>query len=129
MFAGRDRVVFSSASTRLNLIFLPYPELMMLEQNPGLMGDLTPLCEELPILKLSAADCGGDNPQIVCECCLWCCDPTNPTDCAPSSDDFLAQYDPHWWSGYNRQGDYLLMDYNITDDEEGDGNRKATLRL
>jgi hypothetical protein len=96
---------------------LPYSEWMLLEKNPGLTGDLDPVCDELSILVRGFVDCGGDNPQIVCKCC-GCCDPTDSTDCNLNGSDFLAQYDPHWWSEYHREGYYDFLHYSITDEDD-----------
>lgn len=88
-------------------------ELLFLDQN-SLTGNITDVCGDFPRLKGAAADCGGVNPAVVCPCCQVCCDPNNSTAC--NEGDSLAQYDPEWNTGYNRQGIYLLRDMNITDD-------------
>ena len=82
-------------------------------------GNLTTLCDEALGLAVNPdyvrADCAGintaTNTSIVCPCCV-CCDPNNATDC--DFGDELAQYDPNWQTGFNRDGLYVLYNNNIT---------------
>lgn len=88
-----------------------FSEVMLLNDNADLTGNLTSLCNKFPELKGASADCGGKTPGIHCPCCV-CCDATNATDC--DLGDELAIYDPEWITGYSRGSWYSFDNYNIT---------------
>jgi hypothetical protein len=81
----------------------------------ALSGSLALLCE-LPAFKepeatqrnggakLLIADCGGGDPEIVCECCTTCCSDLDQ-DC--NTNTAIPNMDPTWWASYSRN--YFIL--------------------
>jgi hypothetical protein len=71
-----------------------------------LSGSLAHLCD-LPAFKepmgdetkLLIADCGGGDPEIVCECCTICCSSLDQ-DC--NKNTAIPKMNPTWEASYNR---------------------------
>jgi Leucine-rich repeat (LRR) protein len=88
-----------SALTSLRVAFL--------DRN-NLSGSLAPLCK-LPAFKeslgdadgtkLLTADCGGEDPEVVCDCCTICCSDLDQ-DC--NKNTAIPKMDPTWEASYNR---------------------------
>jgi hypothetical protein len=49
--------------------------------------------------KLLIADCGGGDPEILCECCTTCCSDLDQ-DC--NKNTAIPNMDPTWWASYCR---------------------------
>jgi hypothetical protein len=81
----------------------------------ALSGSLVPLCE-LPAFKeptatqriggakLLISDCGGGDPEIICECCTKCCSDLDQ-DC--NTNTAIPSMDPTWWASYSRS--YFIL--------------------
>ena len=84
-------------------MYLFFPDLLTIDDN-FLTGDISPMfCEGENLsreLEILYADCGGDDPEVLCSCCTLCCD-AEGTTC--NDDELLANFDPIWEVMYNRQ--------------------------
>jgi hypothetical protein len=82
----------------------------------AISGSLAPLCE-LPAFNeestatqrngganLLIADCGGEDPEIVCECCTICC---SALDQNCNTNTAIPNMDPTWWASYSRN--YFIL--------------------
>jgi hypothetical protein len=95
-----------AALTSLRVVFL---------DQTALSGSLAPLCE-LPAFneatvtqrnggaKLLIADCGGGDPEVVCECCTTCC---SDLDQNCNTNTAIPNMDPTWWASYSRN--YFIL--------------------
>ena len=70
--------------------------LLYLDGN-DLQGDLDSACNQLTV-PVMVADCGGDEPQIFCGCCIKCCS----VDQECNDDKLVPSNDPMWQFGYDR---------------------------
>jgi hypothetical protein len=104
-------VLFIRLHCLLHMVSLD-AEILWLDHN-NFTGDLKPFCEKARYLISASADCGGDPPQVTCDCCEFCCDKSSDEPC--NDQDRLAQYDPQWEDGFSRGGFYdFREDFNIT---------------
>jgi hypothetical protein len=93
-------------------------EVLLLDHN-NITGSLDPFCFNVTNLTMASADCKamtkGEVPEVICDCCNFCCNDDDPIPC--NDVDRLAQLDPDWQHGYSRDGlnDYnFRIDYNET---------------
>jgi len=92
--------------------------LMYIDGNQ-ITGDLNSICNrDTGFFKpIMVADCGGDTPDITCDCCRLCCS----TEQKCHTDDLVPSNDPLWQFGYDR----LIYDFgNYTGYFESLGFRK-----
>jgi len=78
---------------------LRYIRVLYLDGN-DVSGNLTSFCDRgLGYIKpVMAADCGGESPTVVCDCCEVCCS----TGEFCNDDDIIPSNDPMWQFGYSR---------------------------